>query len=117
MTWGPKPVTMEMLRESVCLPRHGIYECHGEATELSVRVVDAGLVAESNLTRGATSSHRPADADAMAAQCRIVTDAFPEEATGGATSRTGRTGNAEEPVHWHHRGPVGLSRSHRGDER
>ena len=50
VTWGPKPVTMEMLRESVCLPRHGIYECHGEATELSVRVVDDGLVAESNLT-------------------------------------------------------------------
>ncbi len=42
VTWGPKPVTSEMLRESVCLPRHGIYECHGEATELSVRVVDDG---------------------------------------------------------------------------
>ncbi len=86
VTRGPLPVRLDKLRDVACVVRRGIWECHGEPIDPTVRIIDDCLEAESNSTCGAASSHRPADGDSMAAQCRVVTDACPDSATGGTTS-------------------------------
>ena len=68
----------------VCyVPRRGIGEHHGGATERSCRVIDELLLGEQNSTVERFSSHRPTDVDGLAAQVRAVAEAFPQRALSG----------------------------------
>ena len=58
--------------EPCVAPRHGIWEMHGCATELTVRVIDDLLAGEQNSTGGAPFACRPADVDALVALVRAV---------------------------------------------
>ena len=68
-----------------CLPidnvsvaaRTGIWECHGDSIDPSVRNIDNLRTGKQNHTAGTTSSHRPTDADALVAQVRAITAAYP----------------------------------------
>ena len=60
------------------VPRHGILEMHGDATEETIRNVDDLLIGEQNGTVGTLSAHRPTDADALVAQTRAVAERFPK---------------------------------------
>ena len=59
------------------VPRHGIWEMHGGATESTCRCIDDMLMGEQNSTVGTVSSHRPTDPDGLAAQVRAVRRRFP----------------------------------------
>ena len=70
-----------------CLaPRVGIWENHGEAVADSVRNIDNLLLGMQNATAGTTHSHRPTDVDALVAQARAVSEAFPSDSIRGWTS-------------------------------
>ncbi len=62
------------------LPRRGIWELHGGATERSCRVIDDLLFGEQNRTVERFSSHRPTDVDGLGAQVREVAIRFPQRA-------------------------------------
>ena len=75
---GPYFSLSELPWKDVALvPRHGIWEAHGGATERSCRCIDDMLVGEQNGTVGTVSSHRPTDPDGLAAQVRAVRRRFP----------------------------------------
>ena len=59
------------------VPRIGIWEQHGLATEPSVRNIDNLLVTGHNATVATFSAHRPTDADALLGQARRVRESFP----------------------------------------
>jgi hypothetical protein len=60
------------------VPRHGILEMHGDATDTSIRNIDDLLMGEQHLTVGTLSSHRPTDADGLVSQVRAVAERFPQ---------------------------------------
>ncbi len=57
------------------VPRRGIWELHGCATEPFRRAINDLLFGEQNGTVERFSSRRPTDADALAAQVRAVQSA------------------------------------------
>ena len=66
------------LRSPCCtVPRHGLWEMHGDSTEPTVRNIDDLLAGCQNGTAGTTSAHRPTDVDALVAQARAVAAAYP----------------------------------------
>jgi hypothetical protein len=68
----------------ICLvPRRGIWESHGGATDMTCRVIDDLLFGEQNDTVERFSSHRPTDVDALAAQVRAVSHRFAGRAVSG----------------------------------
>lgn len=74
---GPYDDLDDVPLELPCLvPRHGIWEQHGDAEEPSVRIIDDLLMGEQNTTTGTLSSHRPTDVDGLVAQARVVATAF-----------------------------------------
>ena len=60
------------LQNIALVPRHGIWEQHGGATEQSCRNIDDMLVGENNDTIGTVSAHRPTDPYGLVAQVRAV---------------------------------------------
>ena len=64
------------LPDVALVPRHGIWEQHGEAVSPTVRCIDDMLVGEQNETVGTISSHRPTDPDALVAQVRAVRERY-----------------------------------------
>ena len=74
--WGPYYSIEDVPLEGVSLaPRSGIWECHGDSVEPSIRNIDDLLFGEQNLTAGSTHSHRPTDVDGLIAQSRAVAKA------------------------------------------
>ena len=71
------------LSEIALVPRHGIWEEHGEAVSPTVRNIDDMLVGEQNSTVGTTCSHRPTDPDALVAQVRAVRERYHKEPLSG----------------------------------
>ena len=70
---GPFRARDELPFEEIAvLPRHGIWEQHGDAVEPSCRCIDDMLQGDHNATVGTSSSHRPTDPDGLAAQVRAV---------------------------------------------
>ena len=65
------------------VPRRGIWELHGGATEPSCRVIDDLLFGEQNSTVERFSSHRPTDVDGLATQVRAVAHRFPRRPISG----------------------------------
>ena len=81
---GPFEVGEDLANGPVCyVPRRGIWELHGGATEPSCRVIDDLLFGEQNSTVERFSSHRPTDVDGLAAQVRAVAAGFPQRALSG----------------------------------
>ncbi len=68
------------------VPRAGIWELHGDATEPKVRNIDDMLITEHNATVGTHHSHRPTSVDALAAQTRAVSARFPSDVLHGFPS-------------------------------
>ena len=76
---GPFFSRSELPWQDVALvPRHGIWEMHGGATERKCRNIDDMLMGEQNTTVGTVSSHRPTDPDGLVAQARAVRRRFPQ---------------------------------------
>jgi len=76
---GPFESLEEILLDDIALvPRHGIWEQHGGATEASCRCIDDMLVGEQNGTVGTVSSHRPTDPDGLVAQVGAVRRRYPK---------------------------------------
>ena len=70
---GPYASTDDLpFSDFAVVPRHGIWEQHGSATQPTCRDIDDMLVGEQNATVGTTSSHRPTDPDSLVAQVRAV---------------------------------------------
>ena len=65
------------------LPRHGIWEQHGGATERSCRCIDDMLKDEQNKTVGAVSAHRPTDPDGLVSQVRALRRRYPSSRLSG----------------------------------
>ena len=65
------------MKEVALVPRNGIWEQHGGATEPTVRGIDNMLTGRQNSTVGTVSTHRPTDPDALAAQVRAVRERHP----------------------------------------
>ena len=65
------------------IPRHGIWEMHGTASEPTVRCIDDMLAGGQNSTAGTSSSHRPTDPDGLLAQVRAVRQHYPEHQLAG----------------------------------
>ena len=65
------------------VPRWGIGELQGGATEPSCRVIDDLLFGEQNSTFERFSSHRPTDVDGLATQVRAVAHRFPRRLVSG----------------------------------
>ena len=65
------------------VPRRGIWEFHGGATEPYCRVIDDLLFGEQNSTVERFSSHRPTDVDGLATQVRAVAHRFPRRPVSG----------------------------------
>ena len=81
---GPFRSLGEVPYSNVCVvPRHGVWEMHGSAEEMSVRVVDDMLVGEQNDTVSYSTTHRPAGGDALCSQQRAVQERSPTSSTGG----------------------------------
>ena len=81
---GPFGSMEEVPLEDIALvPRHGIWEQHGGATEPSCRCIDDMLVGEQNDTVGTVSSHRPTDPDGLVAQVRAVRSRYSKLALRG----------------------------------
>lgn len=64
-------------------PRSGIWECHGDAVDPTIRNIDDFLFGEQNMTAGSTHSHRPTDVDSLVAQTRAVARALPNSRLSG----------------------------------
>ena len=76
---GPFFSRSELPWQDVALvPRHGIWEMHGGATERKCQNIDDMLMGEQNSTVGTVSSHRPTDPDGLVAQVRAVRRRFPQ---------------------------------------
>ena len=76
---GPYRSMQDVPLDDVALvPRHGIWEMHGGATDRSCRCIDDMLLGEQNGTVGTVSSHRPTDPDGLVAQVRATRRRFPE---------------------------------------
>ena len=70
---GPFGSLQEVPFDDVALvPRHGIWEQHGEAIAPSCRCIDDMLQGCQNDTVGTVSSHRPTDPDGLVSQVRAV---------------------------------------------
>lgn len=69
--------------EIAVVPRHGIWEQHGQAAEPTCRDIDDMLVGEQNSTVGTTSSHRPTDPDSRVAQVRAVRRRYSQQKLNG----------------------------------
>ena len=65
------------------IPRRGIWEMHGSATEPSVRNIDDMLFSQHNSTVSTFSAHRPTEADALTSQGRCVRQRFPVDPLSG----------------------------------
>lgn len=75
---GPFHILEEIPLDDVALvPRHGLWEQHGRATQRSCRCIDDMLAGEQNNTVGTVSSHRPTDPDGLVTQARAVRRRFP----------------------------------------
>ena len=84
---GPFRKLSELPVTKPCLiPRHGVWEQHGGSAEPTVRVIDNMLAGGQNGTAAYSTTHRPADGDAICAQQRAVQEAYPSSATAGWTS-------------------------------
>ena len=70
---GPFHSTAEIpFTDFALLPRHGIWEQHGDADTPSCRGIDDMLQGGHNPTVGTASAHRPTDPDGLVAQVRAV---------------------------------------------
>ena len=65
------------------VPRHGIWEQHGEAIAPSCRCIDDMLQGCQNETVGTVSSHRPTDPDGLVSQVRAVRRRYPKARLSG----------------------------------
>ena len=81
---GPFEVGEDFAIGDAChVPRRGIWELHGGATEPTCRVIDDLLFGEHISTVERFSSHRPTDVDGLVAQVRAVATRFPHRAMSG----------------------------------
>ena len=84
---GPFRTLSEVPVVEPCLvPRHGLWEQHGDADEPTVRVIDDLLMGGQNETVSYSSTHRPADGDALCSHQRSLQERFPLAPTAGWTS-------------------------------
>ena len=58
--------------EPCLIPRHGVWEQHGGSSVPTVRVIDDMLAGGQNGTAAYSTTHRPADGDAICAHQRTV---------------------------------------------
>ena len=68
------------------VPRHGIWELHGDKQEQTCRLIDDMLISMHNAGAGTEDTHVPADADTVAAQSRVKQERFPQAGLSGFTS-------------------------------
>ena len=74
---GPYRTLGEVPVSAPCLvPRHGLWEQHGDADEPTVRVIDDLLMGGQNETVSYSSTHRPADGDALCSHQRALQEPF-----------------------------------------
>ena len=84
---GPWPVSSPLPGNLAIARRAGIWEQHGGSLEPSVRVIDDLLLGEQNSTVASSTTHKPADTDAIASQARKVQECRTSGGrTGGYTS-------------------------------